>query len=151
MWATLIDNEWFVSNTLKANGAIYVDAFLRGIAEDERIEKGIYAYREEPYDNTVYRCTGYTKALVDNEVVATPILVEIPQEELTRIADSKARMEAKATLSALDLVIPRGVEDLITTLAVDVTTLPQIQQDRLTAKAAARAVIQATNYLDARE
>jgi hypothetical protein len=43
-----------------------------------------------------------------------------------------------AEIAELDRFIPRGLEDLIAAIAVDVTTLPQIQQDRLARKAALR-------------
>ena len=44
-----------------------------------------------------------------------------------------------AQISALDVFIPRGLEDLIAASGFDVTKLPQIQQDRLAQKAALRA------------
>ena len=43
-----------------------------------------------------------------------------------------------AQIAVLDTYIPRGLEDLITGLAFDVTKLPQIQQQRLAQKAALR-------------
>lgn len=39
-----------------------------------------------------------------------------------------------AELSEIDKSLPRGVEDLISVLAVDINALPQIQRDRLARK-----------------
>lgn len=46
-------------------------------------------------------------------------------------------------LDPLDAILPRAVEDLITTYAFDPTKLPAAQQTRLTEKAAIRANIAA--------
>lgn len=43
-----------------------------------------------------------------------------------------------AKIAAIDTFLPRGVEDLINLLKLDVTKIPQEQQDRLTQKAALR-------------
>ena len=51
----------------------------------------------------------------------------------------------KAQLLDLDTVLPRCVEDLIVARSVDVTTLPQIMQDRLTQKQDLRAQLQQLN------
>ncbi len=48
--------------------------------------------------------------------------------------------EARATLAALDAVLPRCVEDIIDALAIE-PDLPDIMVERLLAKRAARAVI----------
>lgn len=44
-----------------------------------------------------------------------------------------------ARIAELDRFIPRGLEDLIAALAVDISTLPQIQQERLAEKVALRS------------
>lgn len=61
------------------------------------------------------------------------------QAERDRIAHNAPIL---AEIEALDRFIPRGLEDLIAALAVDVTTLPQVQQDRLARKAALRGQLQ---------
>jgi len=49
--------------------------------------------------------------------------------------------DAKQELAALDIYIPRGLEDMWAATGFDTTTLPQVQQDRLARKAELRAVI----------
>lgn len=49
--------------------------------------------------------------------------------------------DAKQELAALDIYIPRGLEDMWAASGFDTTTLPQVQQDRLARKAELRAVI----------
>lgn len=142
-----IGNEIVISNPLTVNDIVYMDSHLRGMEASEREALGIYPIRDVPYDEAVYRCTGYTYALTDGEIIGTPTLVAIPQEELTRQADSITRSAAITELAKLDTYLPRGVEDLIAILAVDVMTLPAIQQTRLARKGELRAIINNTNYL----
>ncbi len=52
-----------------------------------------------------------------------------------------ARESAMRTLEALDFYLPRCVEDLIVAMSIDEAGLPQIMQDRLAAKRAARAIV----------
>jgi hypothetical protein len=89
----------------------------------------------------------YTHKMVDGEAVPLTA-AEIAELEARDAAwlsgqgerDRQARnAEIMAQISELDRFIPRGLEDLIDVLAVDVTTLPQVQQDRLTQKKALRA------------
>jgi hypothetical protein len=137
-----------IANPLIVNGIKYEDVFLRGVSKTDREALSIYPVHELTWDETLYRSTGFAYALVDGEIVGTPALVEIPVEELARLADQKRRSEAIQELAELDRFIPRGVEDLITTLTIDVTTLPQVQQDRLARKTVLRQVINDTNYLN---
>lgn len=79
--------------------------------------------------------------------------VPLSDEDAAHMAEEIAQWEASAStrvkadhnapilaeIAALDAFLPRGVEDLIAVLGVDVTTLPQVQQDRLARKAALRA------------
>ena len=46
---------------------------------------------------------------------------------------------AKNELTELDTVLPRCVEDIIVATGIDITTLPQIMQDRLSRKEELRA------------
>jgi len=48
-----------------------------------------------------------------------------------------------AQIAALDVYVPRGLEDAIAAYGWDVTKLPAVQQTRLTQKAALRAQLQA--------
>lgn len=65
---------------------------------------------------------------------------EIVQTEAELLADAKAKKLAdiSAKLAALDLFLPRALEDFWTAINFDVTTLPQAQQDRLAEKVALR-------------
>ena len=148
MFGYINNNEIIISNPLTVNDIVYQDSHLRGMDATDREALSIYPVREETYIEETHRCTGYAYALVDGEILGVPSLVEIPAEELTRLADSKARADAKAKLASLDLIIPRGLEDLMTSLKVDVTTLPPIQLERLAAKEACREVIRNTSYLE---
>lgn len=64
-------------------------------------------------------------------------LIPLSQEELNQLALDKAH----ETLNALDTVLPRAVEDLISAQNIGVTILPPIMQSRLAAKVAARELI----------
>lgn len=147
MWATMIDNVLIINSTIELNGVRYSDTHLRGMDVNERNDLGIYPCREVGFDESTHRSTGYQYELIEGEFVGTPILVEIPPEELTRAADSKARAAAISELAQLDTFAPRLGEDLITALNVDVTTLPQIQQERLARKAELRTILANTAYL----
>lgn len=136
-----------IANPLVVDGIKYEDAFLRGLSAEEREALSIYPVREEAYDEALYRSTGYAYSLVDGEIVGTPSLVEIPEEELARKADEARRNSAISELAELDRFIPRGLEDTWVLLGVDVATLPQVQQDRLTRKSELRTIINETSYL----
>lgn len=62
-----------------------------------------------------------------------PITVDPPNPTETELAYQ--------TLQSLDQYLPRCVEDIIETMGIQESTLPQIFQDRLEAKRAARAII----------
>ena len=147
MWATLINNEWFISSNISTDSVNYSDGYLRGLTADERTALGVYPVNETPFDATANTCTGYTYDLVNGEVVGTPTLVPYTADQLKTNADWAARSQAIATLADLDSYIPRGLEDTWAALNFDTTKLPAQQQARLTAKAEARTTIAATAYL----
>ena len=147
MWAILDNNEWFISTNISTDSVNYSDAYLRGLTGDERSAIGVYPVNEQPFDATANTCTGYTYELVNGEVVGTPTLVPLTADQLKRNVDWASRNQAISDLATHDTYIPRGLEDTWTALAFDTTKLPALQQDRLTAKTAARKVISDTAYL----
>lgn len=62
-------------------------------------------------------------------------------DELASATVERAKAKAQSELAALDVLLPRCVEDLIDVQGIDKTTLPQIMQERIAKKAAAREVI----------
>lgn len=91
----------------------------------------------------------YTKIVNGVSMPCTP--EEIAEFEAEAAVLEAARPERErqahnapilAEIADLDRFIPRGLEDLLSVLAVDVTTLPQVQQDRLARKAALRGQLQ---------
>lgn len=90
-----------------------------------------------------------TKTIVNPD--GTVDVLPLTEEEIAEISAIKESAEAEASspkvlnapihaqIAAIDTFLPRGVEDLIVLLQVDVTKLPQEQQDRLKQKAALRA------------
>jgi hypothetical protein len=74
------------------------------------------------------------------------VLLDMTEAEETELAADRATLAAFQAqrellneLAALDIFIPRGLEDAWTAAAFDTATLPQIQQDRLARKIALRA------------
>ena len=62
-----------------------------------------------------------------------------PDAEAIKQSDNAAIL---AQISALDMFVPRGLEDAITAYGWDTTKLPAIQQERLARKAELRAKLQ---------
>lgn len=71
----------------------------------------------------------------------------LSEEELARVNLTRKRAKALAELSALDVLLPRCVEDLILVQQIDVSTLPIQMQERLAAKANAREVVRSCEPL----
>jgi len=74
------------------------------------------------------------------------VLMDMTEAEETELAADRATLATFQTqrellneLAALDIFIPRGLEDSWTASGFDTSTLPQIQQDRLARKVALRA------------
>lgn len=141
------DDNIIITNPLVINNDVYTDSFLRGMSEADRIARSIYTVRAEQYDETRNRLINYEYVRIDNEIVGIPNLIVITDDELKRIDDSKARLEAMVELSKLDQFLSRCSEDLMQILNVDITNLPQIQQDRLVRKTELRKIIADTEYL----
>lgn len=71
----------------------------------------------------------------------------LSEEELVRVNLTRKRAKALAELSALDILLPRCVEDLILVQQIDVSTLPIQMQEHLAAKANAREVVRSCEPL----
>lgn len=64
--------------------------------------------------------------------------------EVLEAAKSTKLADISAKLAALDLFLPRALEDYWTTIEFDTTTLPKVQQDRLARKNELRLAYSAT-------
>jgi hypothetical protein len=65
------------------------------------------------------------------------------QTDIDILSKATQISDIKSQLANLDTVLPRSVEDLITSQKTDITTLPQIMQDRLKQKQALRQSLNA--------
>jgi len=90
---------------------------------------------------------GPEEALVDSFLNDADLDEVFPnrQAALAQIQKDSQINNLKQQLAALDLYMSRGLEDLISAQNFDVTTLPQIQQDRLAQKTALRQQINDLN------
>lgn len=141
MWATMINDVWFIASDIEVNDIRYTDTHLRGMTSEEREELAIYPVREEGYDESVYRVTGYTYDLTNGEVIGTPTLFAIPEEELQRGRDSKARAEAFKALDVIDAKSIRALREGDTTRIASLEVEAEAQ----------REIIRNTAYIQANQ
>lgn len=147
MWGFMIDDAWVIARDIEMNGVRYADAHLRGLSIEEREALGIFPVRELAWDAAAFRSTGFTYSVEAGELVGTPNLVAIPEEEITRANDSKRRADAIAELASLDGLMDRATEDLITLLDKWEDPALAYQKARRDRKAELRVIIAETAYL----
>ena len=124
------------------------DGTKHGGTEPKLAEKGWQelVLTAEPNDPTLI-VTGSVNEMVNGVptkvwlTAPNPVPLPTPAEEAAALV-AIHNQPILAEIAALDAFLPRGVEDLIAVLAVDVTKLPQAQQDRLARKAVLRGELQ---------
>ena len=152
-WALFKDGKVIFGKKFAINDIIYTENAIGKMSDDHRLSMGIYAVRDEDFDQTKHTCSGYDYHLIGDEIVGKPLLTEIPvlvetKEDIELNDDRKRREQALLEMDELDRKAPRGLEDLYEAMGDTRPFLPSTLKTIFNRKKALRAIISATNYIE---